>query len=110
MTGQGDLDAVYVDGKVREYLENILRYTREPEEWLAGVLESGAPEEDFDRIMRMAKEQAVRAGRKYLVPEDIRAAAADTLCLTLILSSRAESEGLQVESVVGKILDMIETP
>lgn len=110
MTDQGDLEAVYVDEKVRDYLESILRATREPEGWLAGVLESGAPEEDSGRILHIAKEHAVRAGRKYVVPDDIRDAAEDTLCLTLILNSRAEADGLQIESVVRKILDQIEVP
>ena len=99
-----------MDEKVREYLQNILQATREPAGWLAGVLESGAPEEDSGRIMHIAKEHAVRAGRKYVMPEDIRSAAEETLSLTLILSSRSEAEGLAIESVISKIFDMIETP
>jgi len=109
MSGE-DLDNVYVDEKVREYLQNILQATREPAEWLAGVLESGSPEEDSERIMRIAKEHAVQAGRKYVIPEDIRSAAGDTLSLTLILSDRSEADGLEIENVISKIFDMIETP
>jgi MoxR-like ATPase len=114
VTDRNDPNYFYVDGQLPEYLKKILEATRAPQEHglpqLAGALESGAPEEDFDRIMGIAKEYAVRAGRKYMVPEDIRSAAEDTLGLTLILSGRAEAEGLEIEDVVCKILDSIATP
>ena len=108
------LDAMYVDEHLPKYLENILSATRALQDHglprLEGMLESGAPPEDFDRILRSAKERAVHAGRKYVTPEDIRSAAQDTLTLTLILSSRAEARGLQVEQVVQSILDASEVP
>ena len=114
MTDRNDPNYFYIDEKMPEYLENILEATRAPEErglsWLSGILESGAPKEDFDRIMGVAKEYALRAGRKYMTPQDIRSAAEDTLSLTLILGSRAESGGLEIEDVVRRILDSIETP
>jgi len=109
-----DPSSVYVDQKVKEYLGNLLQATREPKgkflESLSGMVESGAPPEDFERILGLARERAVREGRKYLVPEDIRDAAKDTLTLTLILSSRAVAEGLDVDQVIQAIFDAIEVP
>jgi len=110
----GDPADVYVDERLKGYLEEILQATREPGgQWLSrldGMIESGAPPEDFQRILQLARERAVRGERKYLVPEDIREAARDTLSLTLILSSRAGAEGLDAEGVIQIIFDAIEVP
>jgi MoxR-like ATPase len=111
---RNDPNYFYVDEKLPEYLNNILEATRSASEiglpQFADAFESGAPEEDFERIMHIAKEKAIQAGRKYMVPEDIRSAAEDTLSLTLILSERSEAEELDVGDLVRKILDSIETP
>ena len=114
MTDRNDPDYFYVDAKLPDYLNNILEATRSPAAYglpeFEGELECGAPAEDFERIMHFAKQQATRAGRKYMMPEDIRGAVEQTLPLTLILSQRAEAEGREVGDIVRRILDFIETP
>jgi MoxR-like ATPase len=114
MVDRTNPDYFYVDEKLKKYLNSILEATRALGEHglskLEELMESGAPAEDFARIMGVAKEHAIREGRKYMLPQDIRSAAEDTLSLTLILSDRAEARGLDAESVVREILDMIEVP
>ncbi len=114
MTNTEDVGSIYVDEKIYGYLKTILAATRAPQDHglahLADNIESGAPEEDFQRILSMAKARALRDGRNYLVPRDIRGAAEDTLCLTLILSPQAEAQEVDMSELVCAILDMIEVP
>lgn len=114
MSDGDPIESVYVDASVEQYLRDILAATREPRAHglaaLDGALEAGAPEADFERILRLAKEKAHRADRGYLLPDDVRQAARATLELTLIPSRQAEAQGHGSEDLVQTILDSIEVP
>jgi MoxR-like ATPase len=57
-----------------------------------------------------AKARALLAGRAHVAIEDIVALARSTLRHRILVSYRAEAEGVTVEAVIGRLLETVERP
>ncbi|MCZ2342891.1 MAG: MoxR family ATPase [Bacteroidales bacterium] len=107
------VDAVYVDGKVKDYLLDVVRATRQPTEYrldVAGLIQYGASPRGSLALLRAAKAHAFLAGRDFVTPEDIKQLAPDVLRHRLILTYEAEAEELTVDKVIQRILDGLPIP
>ena len=108
------VDGLHVDGKIKEYIVDLVRATRLPAEYqmknLAGLIQHGAGPRAGLALMRAAKAHAFLAGRGYVVPEDVKQMAPDVLRHRLILSYEAEAEELQADDVIRKLLDQLPVP
>ncbi|HXE58256.1 MAG TPA: AAA family ATPase [Gemmatimonadales bacterium] len=108
------VDAVYVDARVKEYVLDLLGATRSPRDAglaeLAPLVEYGASPRGGIFLVRAAKAHAFLDGRDHVLPDDIKALGPDVLRHRLVLSYRADAEGVGPDQVIGRILDRVKVP
>jgi MoxR-like ATPase len=107
-------DAVYVDGRIKEYVLDLVAATREPRraglEELAPMIEYGASPRAAIFLVRAAKAHAFLEGRGHVVPEDIKALGPDVLRHRILLTYRADAEGLSADQVLRRIFESVSVP
>jgi MoxR-like ATPase len=94
-----EIRAVKIESAIFDYLLAIVRRTRE---WPTVSL--GASPRASASLMVVAKAYAAREGRDFLVPDDLKQAAAPVLRHRLVLRPEAELEGFDTDRVVADIL------
>jgi MoxR-like ATPase len=105
--------AIYVDDKIKEYVLDLVRASREPAEFdinIAHLIACGASPRASIFLVRAAKAHALLRGRGFVTPEDIKAIAPDVLRHRIILTYEAEAEEVTTEDVVKRIFDAVEIP
>jgi MoxR-like ATPase len=105
-------DAVYVDPRVRDYVLDIVRLSRERREdlGLSRLVEWGASPRASMYLVMAARARALMDGRAFAIPDDVKAAAPDVLRHRVILTFEAEAEGVGPDSVIRRILDYVPVP
>ncbi len=105
---------VYVDERVKEYMLDLVAATRDPGlvglKELAPLIEYGASPRGGIFLIRAAKALAHLGGRAYVTPEDIKNLVLDVLRHRVILTYRAEAEGIGSDAILGRILDSVRVP
>jgi MoxR-like ATPase len=108
------VEQIFVDEKVRGYIVDLVRATRDPAAAgiakLDGLIEMGASPRASIWLMRAAKAQAFMEGRSYATPHDVKSLAPDVLRHRIALSYEAEAEGQGADDVIQIILDSILVP
>jgi MoxR-like ATPase len=108
------VDQIWVDDKVRDYVVELVRATRNPSEsrvsGLDGMIEVGASPRASIYLMKGAKAHAFLQGRGYVTPHDVKSLAADVLRHRVILTYEAEAEGKMPDDVIRRILDNVQVP
>jgi len=97
------LNEVYIDEIILQYIKDIVHKTRNHPQILMGA----SPRASLV-LMKCSKARAAILGRNYVTPDDIRDLCVPTLNHRLMLKPEAELEGVNVVSVINKVLD--ETP
>ncbi|MHA1905964.1 MAG: AAA family ATPase [Candidatus Thorarchaeota archaeon] len=105
MRMQETCNTVFIDEDIITYIRDIIVKTRNDPQILLG----GSPRASL-MLMKGSKSRAAMHGRDYVVPEDVRRLAVQTLNHRLILKPEAELEGLTVERVVSKIMGEVDCP
>jgi MoxR-like ATPase len=105
---------VYVDGRIKEYVLDLIGATRHPEHIglgeLTALVEYGASPRGAIFLIRAAKAHAFLAGRAHVIPEDIKALALDVLRHRILLSYRADAEGVGADALLARILESVPVP
>ncbi len=105
---------IYADDRVKEYVLDLVSATRDPSlaglADLAPMIEYGASPRAGIFLLRAAKGNAALAGRGYVTPEDIKALALDVLRHRVILTYRADAEGIGPDQVLARILGAVRVP
>ncbi|MEO8636278.1 MAG: MoxR family ATPase [Gemmatimonadales bacterium] len=105
---------VYVDDRIKEYVLDIVTATREPDRWklpdLKAMIQFGASPRAGIYLVKAAKAHAFLQGRAYVLPEDIKAMAHDTIRHRLIPTYQAEAEGLTSDQMLDRILAAVPVP
>lgn len=108
------LDQIYVDGKIRNYIVELVMATREPAKYGLGSLQNlirvGCSPRASISLIRAAKAHAFIRGRGYVTAEDVKAIAYNVIRHRLILSFEAEAEEITADQVVKEVLGQIEVP
>ena len=108
------VEQVFVDDKVRAYIVELVRATRDPVNAgiakLDGLIELGASPRASIWLMRAAKAQAFMEGRSYATPHDVKSLAPDVLRHRVSLSYEAEAEGQDADDIIEMILDSVLVP
>ena len=108
------VEQVFADDKVRDYIVDVVRATRDPAgariEGLEGLIEVGASPRASISLMKAGKAHALLQGRAYVTPHDIKTLARDVLRHRIVLSYEAEAEGLTTDAIIEKILDGVLVP
>ena len=111
---RGVMDEIFMDGKIEEYIVNLVDATRNPENYhLAGLkplIHFGASPRATIFLALAAKGQALLAGRGYTTPQDVKSIAMDVLRHRILLTYEAEAQELSAENVIKQILDAVPVP
>ncbi|MEM7179666.1 MAG: MoxR family ATPase [Spirochaetota bacterium] len=104
---------IYVDPKLQEYIVRLVRATR-PEtthvDELKPYVKHGASPRASLSLLRIARANALWAGRGYVIPEDIKASIAEVMQHRLILSFEAISEEVSITSLLRSVVESTELP
>ncbi|WP_232342903.1 AAA family ATPase [Halosimplex litoreum] len=96
---------VRVDDKVRRYIIDIARETRED-----GRTDIGVSPRGVQRVFEAVRAGAVVAGRDYATPDDVKRLARATMAHRLVMTTEATVEGIDPERVVSDALAAVDVP
>ena len=106
--------SVYVDGRIKDYVLDLVRTTRTPADFgladLRPLITVGASPRAGLSMIGAARALAFIQGRGFVTPEDIKQIAPDVLRHRVIVSYEAEAENITSDAIVRRILDVTEVP
>ena len=107
-------DAVYLDGRIRRYVLDLVTATRSPEGAgspdLEDLIAFGASPRATLFLARAAKALALVRGRGYVTPEDVKEIAPDVLRHRIVPTYEAEAEEVTADELVARLLVRVEVP
>jgi MoxR-like ATPase len=105
---------VYVDGRIKEYVLDLVGATRQPEQAglnnLAPLIEYGASPRAAIFLIRAAKAHAFLQGRGFVIPEDIKGLGYDVLRHRILLTYRADADGVTADELLRRIFERVPVP
>ena len=105
--------ALHQSDELERYIVNLVVATRDPEkvdQSLAGQILYGASPRACMGIDRAARACAWLKGKDFVGPEDIQEVAPDVLRHRLVFSFEAESDGINSNQIITKLLNNISVP
>jgi MoxR-like ATPase len=102
---QRALETVHVDASVRGYCVDLVAATR-----TSGSVAVGASPRGSLALLKLARCQAVLAGRDYVLPDDVKAVAIPALAHRLVLRPELWVQRITAEDVVRDVLASVATP
>jgi MoxR-like ATPase len=100
-----EIQRVQVETKLFDYIVSIVRRTRS-----SSAVSLGASPRAAISLMLVAKASAALQGRDFLIPDDVKSAAAPVLRHRILLKPEADLEGITSDQVVGEVLAAIPVP
>ena len=111
---RGVVEQVFADNKVRDYIVDLVRATRNPTNsdlnGLQGLIEVGASPRASINLMKSTKAHALLQGRNYVTPHDVKSMAPDVLRHRVMLSYEAEAEGKTSDDIIRTVLESVLVP
>ena len=105
---------VFVDDKVKRYAVELVGATRDPKgsnlAQLDNLIENGASVRASINLIKLAKANALLAGRTYVSPHDVKSIAHDVLRHRVLVTYEAEAQGKTADDLIEAILDNVEVP
>jgi MoxR-like ATPase len=105
---------IYVDGKIKNYVLDLVRTTREPGKNglrdLKSLISFGASPRASINLILAARAHAFLRGRGFVTPEDIKQIAPEVLRHRIITSYEAEAENITPDHLIQRILDHTDVP
>lgn len=109
---RGVLD-MYMAPALEEYIVQLVLASREPGEWdkdLSRLVSFGGSPRATIGLDRCARARAWLDERNYVSPDDIHAVIHDILRHRVLLSYEAEADGVTVDQLVDRLLDLVPVP
>ena len=103
----------YLSQPVEDYLIQLVLATRDPGSWdadLARMVSYGASPRATIALDRCARARAWLDQRDYVSPDDVHAVAHDVLRHRVLLSYEAEADGVTVDQLTDRLLDLVPVP
>jgi MoxR-like ATPase len=108
------VQSIYADDRIKDYVLDVVAATRQPASAgladLAPMVEYGASPRAAIFLLRAAKAHAFLRGRPYVTPDDIKALGLDVLRHRVILTYRADAEGVGPDALLERILEGVPVP
>jgi len=101
---------IHIDKELIEYIVKIIDFTRHPNEELKEYIDFGASPRGTISLVNASKANALLKNKNYVTPLDIIEIAPDVLRHRIILNYKAEADGIKVDDVIKKILEIIPVP
>ena len=108
MAFREQVDQVYIDEKLKNYIVDLVMATRQPKDYgltdLQAFISFGASPRASVNFPKSAKAYAFIKGRNYVSADDIKAVAYPLLRHRLLLSYEAQAEELDADQVIDQII------
>ena len=108
------VNAIFVDGRVKDYIVDIVFATREPASYglsdIVPFLRYGASPRATIALTLAARANAYLSGRGFVTPHDVKSVAADVLRHRVITSFEADAEEITTENIVSRVLGKLPVP
>ena len=105
---------IYMDEKIENYILDIVFATRYPDQYglsgLKALISYGGSPRASINLALAAKSIAFLNKRGYVIPDDVRAIAADVLRHRIGLTYEAEAENISVEEMIQQVLNAVKIP
>ncbi len=102
---QTSIEEVHVENDLLSYITDIVRETR-----LHGQVEVGASPRGSLAMLKLARANAVFEGRDYLIPDDVKTIAVETLSHRIIPKTASWVRGFDAKLIVEEIIHRIPVP
>ena len=107
------LDSIHTSEALEKYVLRIVDATRNSDNYgleeLSALISHGVSPRASICLVKGAKAHALLEGRDFVTPADVKWIAPDVLRHRISITYKAEAEGKDVEYIIGRILDTIET-
>jgi len=111
---QHEVDKVFVDPVLMEYIVRLVTATRQPKDYgvqdVAKYITYGGSPRASINIVLTARALAFMRGRSYVLAQDIADVAVDVLRHRIVLSYEALSDDVTPDTLVAKIMERIPVP
>ena len=108
------VEQVYIDEKIVNYILNIVFASRNPKDHglhhLDNMIKYGASPRATLVLHHASRAHAFLKKRHFVIPEDVKSIANDTLRHRILLTYEAEAENISTDYVIDKILETIPSP
>jgi MoxR-like ATPase len=104
---------LYLAPALQEYIVQLVLATRDPGSWdknLSKLVSYGASPRATIGLDRCARARAWLDGRDYASPDDIHAMIHDVMRHRVLLSYEAEADGVTVDELVDRLLELVPVP
>jgi MoxR-like ATPase len=105
---------VFIDDKVKRYIVELVSATRDPKAAgmpeLDNLIENGASVRASINLAKVAKANALMAGRTYISPHDVKSIAHEVLRHRILVTYEAEAQGKDSDDILEIILENVEVP
>jgi MoxR-like ATPase len=105
---------LYMDDKIADYIVDLVQATREPADYglpeLAPLIEYGASPRASIYLAQTGRAHAYLRGRAYVIPDDVKAMAADVFRHRIITTYEAEAEEVTSDEITRRVLEAVEVP
>jgi MoxR-like ATPase len=105
LSAQESVQEIYVDDLIKRYIVDIVTATRSHPEIYLGASPRGSL-----ALFRTSQASAAVAGRDFVVPDDVKAMASDTLAHRIIVSPSARIRNVEAEALVHDVLGSVAVP
>jgi MoxR-like ATPase len=114
LAGRRVVQHIYVDGRLRDYIVDLVQATRDPRAYrlheLAPLVEFGASPRASIYLATAARAHAFLRHRAYVTPDDIKAVGADVLRHRVVITYEAEAEEITSEDVIRRVFETVAIP
>jgi MoxR-like ATPase len=114
LAARAEINGVYMDEKIEDYIVSIVHATREPADYgiadVAPLIQYGASPRASIYLALCARAHAFLQGRGYVLPDDVKSMGPDVLRHRIITSFEAEAEEVTSDDLVHRIFAAVEVP
>ena len=110
---QEEVLGLFMAPALEEYIVQLVLASREPGSWdedLARLVSYGASPRATIALDRCARARAWLDQRDYVSPDDVHAVVHDVMRHRVLLSYEAEADGVTVDQLVDRLLDLVPVP
>lgn len=96
---------IHIDHKIKDYIVELVRQTREHNDVYLGSSSRGAL-----ALYRLCQARAAMFGRDYVLPDDVKALAVTALAHRIIVGPAARIKDIEPDTIVEELLNRIAVP
>ena len=110
---RAQLTDIHISAELEDYMINLILTSRTPEKLdgnLKRLIDFGSSPRGTIALDRCARAQAWLNKRDFITPEDIQGVVHDVLRHRIIISFEAEAEGVSVDDIINRIVELVPVP